>query len=143
MAMFAGGRHVYKKFEVNAEGSRVARRVLRADSPDLQSTYIYNFDGSEVLRYIRLDLDAHKTSSEWKDETGTISWKKIAPSLRENYPNILRQIEYVTLSRSKKGLHILIGKTELVLSKITPLLVNQCCTFSKNKSGSRFSRSSS
>ena len=119
MAMFSGGRHVYKKFEVNAEGSRIARRVLRADSPDLQSTYIYNFDGSEVLRYIRLDLDAHKTLSEWKDETGAISWKKIAQYLRENYPNILRQIEYVTVSRSKKGLHILIGLSPLPLSEKT------------------------
>ena len=119
MTMFAGGRHVYKKFEVNAEGSRIARRVLRVDSPDLQSTYIYNFDGSEVLRYIRLDLDANKTRLEWKDESGSISWKKIAQHLKENYPNILRQIEYVTVSRSKKGLHILVGLSPLPLSEKT------------------------
>ena len=119
MALYAGGRHVYKKFDVNAEGARIARRVLRAESPDLQSTYIYNFDGSEVLRYIRLDLDAHKTLSEWKDETGAISWKKISQYLKENYPNILRQIEYVVLSRSKKGLHILIGLSPLPLVEKT------------------------
>ena len=116
---YAGGKYAYKKWGLDSEGNRIAIPCYREDEPDLQSTYIYNPDGSEVLRYIRLDLDAIKTLLQWKDKNGSIDWLKIAAELHKNFPGIIRQIEFVTRSHSGKGLHILIGIAPLPLSDKT------------------------
>lgn len=115
---YRGGQFVYYKWLPDLNGDLIPQRCNRTDNPDLQSTYMFNQDGSEVLRYIRLDIDANKTLPSWKDENGAVSWPLISGELEKN-PDlrpIKRQIEKVTLSRSKKGLHILIGIAPLPLS---------------------------
>ncbi len=119
MPMYTGGRYCYKKFELNVEGDRIAQRCFREQNPDLQSTYFYNYDASEVLRFLRIDLDAKNTIAEYLDENGAISWKKIAHKLKEDFPELLRQIEYVTISHGKKGLHLVMGLSPLPLNDKT------------------------
>lgn len=115
---YRGGQFVYYRWLPDLNGQLIPQRCNRTDNPDLQSTHMFNQDGSEVLRYIRLDIDANKTLPCWKDENGAVSWPLISGELEKN-PDlrpIKRQIEKVTLSRSKKGLHILIGIAPLPLS---------------------------
>lgn len=116
---YGGGRFVYKKWILDEHGNRIAEKCYRQDYPDLQSTYFYNQDGSEVLRLLRIDVDADKTLPLWKDENGAVDWFKVAQELRERFPNIIRQIEFVTRSQSKKGIHILIGLAPLPLTDNT------------------------
>ncbi|APJ05275.1 hypothetical protein [Silvanigrella aquatica] len=111
---YVGGRFIYYRLVPDLNGELVPQRCNRTDNPELQSTYLYNQDGSEVLRYIRLDIDAEKTIDSWKDENGVVSWTLISREL-EKYPGIKRQIEKVILSRSKRGIHILIGLAPLPL----------------------------
>lgn len=111
---YIGGRFGYYRWIIGLNGEEIPERCNRTDNPDLQTTYMYNQDGSEILRYIRLDIDANKTLPIWKDEHGAVSWSLISREL-DKYPAIKRQIEKVTLSRSKKGLHILIGIAPLPL----------------------------
>ena len=111
---YVGGRFIYYKWAPDLNSDLIPQRCNRTDCPDLQSTYMYNQDGSEILRYIRLDIDSNKTLPLWKDEHGAVSWSLISKEL-DKYPVIKRQIEKVTLSRSKRGLHILIGIAPLPL----------------------------
>ena len=111
---YVGGRFIYYRWLPDLNGVIIPQRCNRTDNPDLQTTYLYNQDGSEILRYIRLDIDANKTLPIWKDEHGAVSWSLISKEL-DKYPVIKRQIEKVTLSRSKRGLHILIGIAPLPL----------------------------
>lgn len=112
---YSGGRYVYKKWVVDMDGNRLPVRIYDREDADLQSTYIYNQDGSEVLRYIRLDIDAIRTLSQWKDANGAVDWFKIAIELHKNFPGIIRQIEFVTRSHGGKGIHIIIGIAPLPL----------------------------
>jgi hypothetical protein len=114
---YVGGRFGYYRWIIGLNGEEIPERCNRTDNPDLQTTYMYNQDGSEILRYIRLDIDAEKTLPCWKDENGVVSWSLISRELDKNpdISPIKRQIEKVTLSRSKKGLHILIGIAPLPL----------------------------
>ena len=112
---YEGGRYRYKKYG-EENGVRVAAICFREQNPDLQSSYFYNLDGSEALRHIMLDIDADKTSPEFKDENGVVSWPKMACFLSVLFPHLLRQIEYVVRSHGKKGLHILIAITPLPLN---------------------------
>ena len=111
---YVGGRFIYYKWVPDLNGELIPQRCSRTDNPELQSTYLYNQDGSEVLRYIRLDIDAEKTMDCWKDENGVVSWALISREL-EKYPVIRKQVEKVILSRSKRGIHILIGIAPLPL----------------------------
>lgn len=116
---YKGGRYVYKKYQKDADGSRVAYPCPRWDNPQLQSTYFINPDRSYVLRFIRIDVDADKTLPIWKNEKGEVDWFKVADELRANFPNIARQIEYVIRSISGLGFHILIGLASLPLEEST------------------------
>lgn len=111
---YTGGKFGYYRWVIDLNGELIPERCNRSDNPDLQTTFMYNQDGSEVLRYIRLDIDADKTLPCWKDEEGVVSWPLISREL-EKYPVIKRQFEKVVLSRSKKGLHLLIGIAPLPL----------------------------
>jgi hypothetical protein len=110
---YVGGRFIYYKWVPDLNDELIPQRCNRADNPELQSTYMYNQDGSEVLRYIRLDIDAEKTLDCWKED-GAVSWTLISREL-EKYPVIRKQVEKVILSRSKRGLHILVGIAPLPL----------------------------
>jgi len=110
---YTGGRFIYYQWVPDNNGELIPKRCYRADNSELQSTYIYNQDGSEVLRYIRLDIDAEKTLDCWKED-GAVSWTLISREL-EKYPVIRKQVEKVILSRSKRGLHILLGIAPLPL----------------------------
>lgn len=114
---YTGGRYYYKKFEYDEEGNRFAKPCPRNQTPDLQSTYLYNHDRSEVLRYIRLDIDANKTLSQFKNEEGAISWQKISHEIKQVEEKLNKYFEYVTFSHSKKGLHLVIGIVPLPLEE--------------------------
>jgi hypothetical protein len=111
---YTGGKFIYYRWVPDINGELIPQRCNRADNPELQSTYMYNQNGLEVLRYIRLDIDAEKTSPCWKDDNGVVSWSLISKEL-DKYPAILKQIEKIILSRSKRGLHILLGIAPLPL----------------------------
>lgn len=53
---YSGGRYIYKRWGKDSEGNRFAFKTSRNSNPELQSTYLYNQDGKESLRYIRLDI---------------------------------------------------------------------------------------
>ena len=116
---YTGGRYAYKKYTVNSEGARIAQRCYREQDPDLQSTYFYNYNASEVIRLLFFDIDAKYTSAEYKDENGVVIWQKIAQLLKELFPQFLRQIEFVVRSQGKKGIHILMGISPLPLNDKT------------------------
>lgn len=66
---YAGGRYKYKIYGID-NGVRIAAVCFREQNPDLQSSYLYNSDGSEVLRHVMLDIDEKNTSPQFKEENG-------------------------------------------------------------------------
>lgn len=114
---YDGGRYLYKKWVIDKHGNRVAYKCRKSQNPDLQSTYFVNQDNSEVLRFIRLDIDYDKSCHEFKTEN-VLSWELIQEKLKQ-YPQFFEAIEYVTRSTSGKGLHILFGIAPLPLDERT------------------------
>jgi hypothetical protein len=114
---YNGGRYIYKRWGKDSEGNRFAFKTSRNSNPELQSTYLYNQDGKESLRYIRLDIDYEKSNGEFKTN-GRLNWKLIKERIKE-FPQIIDGIEYVTKSYSGKGLHILFGISPLPLDHRT------------------------
>jgi hypothetical protein len=106
-------RHTYKKWSKDADGSRVAHFSSRIGA-DLVSTWIQNANGTRVLRYIVLDIDFKLTHDLWKDGN-CVSWQKIQSFLSQNFPDILRQVEYAVTSTSGTGIHLFIGLAALPL----------------------------
>ncbi|BBH54615.1 hypothetical protein [Fluviispira sanaruensis] len=112
---YDGGRFIYKKWGIDSQGNKIPRIVKRSEEPDLQSTYLCNKDRSEILRYIRLDIDFDKSRFELRNSENTcLSWEAIQNTLSK-FPQIFEAIEYVTKSTSGKGFHILIGLSPLPL----------------------------
>ena len=117
---YRGGRYAYYKWELDPQGNRVKpERCYLEHKPDLQSTYLYNQDGSEALRNLFFDIDASRTRPQWKDEFGVVSWPLIETFLAQEYPEILRYIEFGMRSHGGKGLHILLGFAALPLREQT------------------------
>ncbi len=114
---YNGGRYIYKRWGKDSEGNRFAFKTNRNSNPELQSTYLYNHDGKESLRYIRLDIDYEKSNLEFK-LNGRLNWELIKKRIKD-FPQILDGIECVTKSYSGKGLHILFGLSPLPLDHRT------------------------
>ena len=119
------GRHKYKQYYLNNEGERVAG-YCKKQNADLQSCGITNPSSSVVLRYLMLDLDAHRAEEQWKNQDGSLNWPKIYSYLCLNYPKISKYIEYATKSYSKKGVHIIFGFSALPLSDETRKMQSIC-----------------
>jgi hypothetical protein len=114
---YDGGRYCYKRWVIDKNGSRAPYKCKKSGNPDLQSTYFVNQDKSEVLRFIRLDVDYDKSSHEFKTKN-VLSWELIQDKLKQ-YPHVFEAIEYVTRSTSGTGFHILFGIAPLPLDERT------------------------
>lgn len=114
---YESGKYVFKRWHLAKDNYRIAVKCKKSHNPDLQSTYFTNPDGSEVLRYIRLDVDFEKSNDEFKFDN-KLSWELIQNCLQQ-YPKLFEAIEYVTRSTSGKGLHILFGVSPLPLYERT------------------------
>ncbi|KAB8039126.1 hypothetical protein GCL60_09735 [Silvanigrella paludirubra] len=113
-----GGRYIFKKWVKVKNGNKIPVNCKKSASPDLQSTYFVNPDKTEVLRYIRLDIDFNKSRDEFKSPDNKLDWHLIQERLKQ-YPKLFEAIEYVIKSTSGTGFHILFGLAPLPLDERT------------------------
>jgi hypothetical protein len=123
--VYSGGTHSYKRYYSQDDGERSVASCSRAYA-HLQSCGITNPTGSVVLRYLMIDIDAHRSSSKWLDAEGALDWQKIHNHLSTKIPKIYGQIEFVTRSYSKKGIHLIIGFNPLPLDDTTKRMQSAC-----------------
>ncbi|MBX9837642.1 MAG: hypothetical protein K2X69_04910 [Silvanigrellaceae bacterium] len=98
--------------------NRIPVNCKKSANPDLQSTYFVNPDKTEVLRYIRLDIDYNKSRDEFRSPDYKLDWQLIQERLKQ-YPKLFEAIEYVIKSTSGTGFHILFGLAPLPLDERT------------------------
>ena len=111
------GKHDYKQYlEVDGQKFIVSCARIYAH---LQSCGILNPTGSVALRYLMIDIDAHRTMEKWKNEDGSINYSKVHNHLSTKLPKICTSIEYITRSHGGKGIHLIIGFSALPLEDST------------------------
>ena len=111
---FSQARHNHKKWK-QIDGKRFAVPCARGTA-DLMSTVIKNKTGSQVVRYVMLDIDFKRTISKYKDSNEKhIVWHRVFEEIQKIHPTLAQYIEYITLSTSGTGIHIILGVTPLPL----------------------------
>ena len=58
----------------------------------LQKLWNFKSTGSVVLRYLMVDIDAHRTTQKWKNEDGSIDYHKVHNHLSTKLPKIAIQL---------------------------------------------------
>lgn len=111
------GKHDYKQY-LDVDGQKLIISCARIYA-HLQSCGILNPTGSVVLRYLMVDIDAHRTTQKWKNEDGSIDYHKVHNHLSTKLPKICNSIEYITRSHGGKGIHLVIGFSALPLEDST------------------------
>ncbi len=111
------GKHDYKQY-LDVDGQKLIISCARIYA-HLQSCGILNPTGSVVLRYLMIDIDAHRTTQKWKYEDGSINYSKVHNHLSTKLSKICASIEYITRSHGGKGIHLIIGFTALPLEDST------------------------
>ena len=107
-------KHDYKKWK-EKNGKRFAVPCARREA-DLMSTIIKNKTGSKVVRYVMFDIDFKRTISKYKDSNSSrIVWHRVFEEIIKVHPTLAQYIEYITLSSSGTGIHLIIGITPLPL----------------------------
>ncbi|BBH54696.1 hypothetical protein [Fluviispira sanaruensis] len=117
-------RHDYKQY-IEADGQKIIVSCARIYA-HLQSCGILNPTGSVVLRYLMIDIDAHRTPQKWKDQEGKIDYHKVHNFLSTKLPKICASIEYITRSHGGKGIHLIIGFSALPLEDSTVKMQSVC-----------------
>ena len=98
-----GSKFRYKKTSIIG-GERSANFCTR-DVADWQSNFIVNkyidsqgqYQELNLLRYIRIDVDAEKSSHKMLTKEGKINVKKVKWVLGKKHKELLNQIEYINI----------------------------------------------
>lgn len=115
------GRYVYKNWTRGVDGQRLGAvpAAFGETPPDLIASYYRNSNGGQTIYAIPIDLDASRASSDFKNEDGSLEWKKMRPVLEEKLPDVTRYIGHVTTSSGGQGLSLVIAIKPLPIQDST------------------------
>ena len=115
---------VFKNWTYEPDGSRgkpkaITHKLCRYNA-DLTSTYYNNpARGTQTVHGLGFDIDLSRTSAEWFDEKGRVSWPKIGSFLADNEAPLLKFITAVASSTSGKGLGLYLPISPLEIVSAT------------------------